>query len=65
MRKPPKLPEDVLEFFRATGAKGGKERARRLSPQQRSDIARKAVKAREAQKAAKGRLANAKRKARS
>lgn len=41
-----KLPKDVLDFFRATGAEGGKERAKRLSAKQRSDIARKAVKAR-------------------
>jgi len=46
MKKRPRLPEEVLEFFRATGAAGGKKRARTLSPEQRSESARKAVKAR-------------------
>ena len=32
--KRPTLPEDVLEFFRRTGAQGGKERARRHSKEQ-------------------------------
>ncbi len=45
-KKHPQLPKDVLDFFRAAGAEGGKERAKRLSTKQRSDIARKAVKAR-------------------
>ena len=62
MKKCPKLPRQVLEFFRVTGAEGGKERARRLSPQQRSAIAKKAVQAREAKKAAQARLTKAKQK---
>jgi len=62
VKKRPKLPQQVLEFFRATGAEGGKERAKRLSPQQRSDIAKKEVKAREAKKTAKARLAKARQK---
>jgi len=57
MMKRPKLPEDVLEFFRATGAKGGRARAKRLSPEQRTEAAKKAVQAREAKRAAKTRLA--------
>jgi len=47
-----KLPEEVLEFFRQQGAKGGKlsgpARMRKLTPEHRSEIARKAVAAREA-----------------
>jgi len=62
MQKCPKLPQQVLEFFRATGAEGGKERAKRLSPQRRSEIAKNAVKAREAKKTAKARLAKARQK---
>lgn len=62
----PKLPKEVLEFFQATGAEGGKERARRLTPQQRSDIAKKAVRVREERKAeraaAKGRVRQKRRK---
>jgi hypothetical protein len=61
-KRRPKLPKEVLEFFRATGAQGGKERARRLTPQQRSEIAKKAVEAREAKKTAKTRLPKAEQK---
>jgi hypothetical protein len=45
-----KLPLEVLEFFRRQGAKGGKKggtsRAANMTPEQRSDAARKAVQAR-------------------
>jgi hypothetical protein len=41
-----RLPDDVLEYFRKTGALGGKTRAKNLSPQERSEGARKAVQAR-------------------
>jgi hypothetical protein len=45
-----KLPLEVLEFFRRHGAKGGKKggtsRAANMTPEQRSDAARKAVQAR-------------------
>jgi len=46
MKRHPNLPEEALNFFRATGAEGGKKRAKTLSPEQRSQSARKAVKAR-------------------
>jgi hypothetical protein len=45
-----KLPQEVLEFFRKQGAKGGKiggtARAANMTPEQRSEAARKAVQAR-------------------
>jgi len=41
-----KLPDDVREFFKRTGAKGGRQRARNLTPEERSEGARKAVQAR-------------------
>jgi hypothetical protein len=45
-----KLPAEVLEFFRKQGAKGGKKggttRAKRMTPEERSESARKAVMAR-------------------
>jgi hypothetical protein len=52
-----KLPAEVLEFFRAQGSKGGKKgsaaRMEKLTPEQRSAIAKKAVDAREAKRATK------------
>jgi hypothetical protein len=47
-----KLPPEVLEYFRKEGTKGGKRRAANLTPEQRSAIAKKAVDAREAKRAA-------------
>ena len=51
-----KLPPEALEFFKRQGsiggAKGGKLRMDALSPEQRSELARKAVQAREAKRAA-------------
>jgi len=45
-----KLPADIAEYFRKEGAKGGKlsgpARMAKLTPEQRSEIARKAVAAR-------------------
>jgi hypothetical protein len=45
-----KLPADVMDFFRKQGAKGGKKggviRAARMTAEQRSESARKAVMAR-------------------
>lgn len=41
-----KLPEDVREFFRNQGARGGKTRARNLTPQERRESAARAAKAR-------------------
>ncbi len=40
----------AVEFARRGGLKGGKARAAKLTPEQRSEIARKAAKARWAQK---------------
>jgi hypothetical protein len=37
---------EILEMFRANGAKGGKTRAANMTAKQRSDSARKAAKAR-------------------
>ncbi len=43
---PMKLPEEIREFFRRKGASGGRKRARNLSAEERSEIARKASQAR-------------------
>jgi len=47
---PPRLPKDALKVMqeagRIFGREGGKARAKKLSPEQRSDIARRAVQAR-------------------
>ena len=52
-----KLPPDVLEYFRQKGAEGGRIGGKRsletMTPEQRSERARKAVAAREAKRAAK------------
>ena len=49
-----KLPPEVLEYFRQQGAKGGriggKKAAESMTPEQRSERARKAVAAREAKR---------------
>jgi len=49
-----KLPAEVLEFFRRQGAKGGRIGGKRsletMTPEQRSERARKAVAAREAKR---------------
>jgi hypothetical protein len=51
-----RLPPDVLEFFKRKGAKGGKIGGKRsletMTPEQRSERARKAVAAREARRKA-------------
>jgi hypothetical protein len=45
-----KLPPEILEFFKKQGAKGGKKggtiRAERMTAEERSEAARKAVQAR-------------------
>jgi hypothetical protein len=50
-----RLPPEVLEFFRKQGSKGGKIGGKRsletMTPEQRSERARKAAAAREAKKA--------------
>ena len=50
---------EMMEFFRKTGAQGGKARAAKMTKKQRSESARKAVQARWK----KARTAKAKRKA--
>ena len=49
-----RLPPEVLEFFKRQGAKGGKIGGKRsletMTPEQRSERARKAVAAREARR---------------
>ena len=49
-----KLPSEVLEYFRMQGARGGKiggkKAAAAMTPEQRSERARKAVAAREAKR---------------
>jgi len=56
-RKPSKLPDEWLEYFRKEGKKGGdlggKARAKKLTPARRKEIARKAAAARWAKKKAK------------
>jgi transposase len=51
-----RLPPEILEFFKRQGAKGGKIGGKRsletMTPEQRSERARKAVAAREAGRAA-------------
>lgn len=51
MTKPSKLPKEALEFFRKKGRIGGKRRAENMTPEERSEQARKAVQARWAKQA--------------
>ena len=44
------IPDDVREFFRKQGRIGGKRRMKRLSPEERTEIARKAAQSRWADK---------------
>lgn len=44
------MPDDVREFFRKQGRIGGKRRMKRLSPEERTKIARKAAQSRWADK---------------
>jgi hypothetical protein len=57
MKKSRELSPEALEFFRRNGARGGKlgakARMEKLTPEQRSEIARNAVAGREAKRAAK------------
>lgn len=59
-----KLPPEVLEYFRGQGSKGGKlsgpARMEKLTPEQRTEIAKKAVAAREAKRAAAAKTATTK-----
>jgi nanoRNase/pAp phosphatase (c-di-AMP/oligoRNAs hydrolase) len=52
MNKRVKLPKVALEFFRENGRIGGHRRAANLSAEERSEQARKAVRARWAKRAA-------------
>jgi hypothetical protein len=49
-----KLPEEALEFFRKQGAKGGRKsgaaRMKKLTPERRTELAKKAAVARWAKK---------------
>lgn len=60
MRKRNELPEAALEFFRKQGHIGGTRRAANLTPEQRSEQARKAVQARWAKRAAQAKKQTAK-----
>ena len=51
--KKPKFTEEQIEYFRKQGRKGGRKRAKLLSPERRSEIAKKAVDARESKRKAK------------
>lgn len=53
MKTQNKLPEAALEFFRQQGHIGGTRRAANLTPEQRSEQARKAVQARWAKQTVK------------
>lgn len=46
MAKRERLPDAVLDYFRKQGSVGGKKRAQQMSPEQRSEQARKAVNSR-------------------
>lgn len=46
MKKRETLPDAVLEYFRKQGSIGGKKRAQQMSPEERSEQARKAVNSR-------------------
>jgi hypothetical protein len=48
--KTPKIPEELLKFFREAGSRGGKKASAAMTPEERSKRARKAVKAREKKK---------------
>jgi hypothetical protein len=39
----PKLPPDVLDYFRKQGSKGGKKSAAAMTPEQRQERARRAA----------------------
>ena len=41
-----RLPDEIRDYFRKQGARGGKARAANLSPEQRREIARKAAQGR-------------------
>jgi hypothetical protein len=41
-----RIPEEALKYFRKTGRAGGLKRAENMTPEQRSEQARKAVQAR-------------------
>jgi len=47
-------PSEASKIARLLGSQGGKARAKKLTPEQRQDIARKAVQARWAKKKGKG-----------
>ncbi len=55
MKRKPKLSEEAKEYFRDQGRRGGKKsgkaRMEKLTPEQRSEVASKAAKARWAKKA--------------
>jgi len=46
VRAKKKLSAEALEFFREQGQRGGKARLKKLTPAQRSEVARKAAAAR-------------------
>jgi hypothetical protein len=50
MTKRVRLPEAALEFFRKQGRAGGLKRSAGMTPEKRSEMARKAVQARWAKK---------------
>lgn len=53
MTRSPKLPKEILEFFRNNGRLGGHARAAKMSPSERSEQARRAVQVRWERQAAK------------
>ena len=46
MAKAPAFPQELRDYFAKEGRKGGKLRAKRMSPEQRKEVARKAAQAR-------------------
>ena len=47
------MPDNVREFFRKQGSIGGKRRMKKLTPEERTEIAKKAAESRWADKIAK------------
>jgi len=46
MAKMPAFPPELIEFFKKQGQKGGKATARKMTPEQCTEVARKAAQAR-------------------
>ena len=54
MAKTPPYPQELKDYFAKEGRKGGNKRAKRMTPEQRKEVARTAAKARWAKEKKKG-----------